>query len=136
MDWSHPDFRAGAMLEDGSAYGMVEAVRGVFREDDRLVLNGTPYHENLERGALVLTSGLGVLPRGIPIGHVDETAEVQGAWRKSYWMRPSVEPASVTHVLVAVAGAQEDVTPLWALDSLAADSTAEDGGATYIGPVR
>lgn len=122
MDWTHPDFRASAMLEDGSAYGMVENARGEFREDDRLVLNGTAYHENLTNGARVLTSGLGgTFPRGIPIGRIDGTAEVQGTWRKSYWLRPSVEPGSVTHVLVARGGAPRDVTEMWSVDSLAAD---------------
>jgi len=136
MDWSHPDFRVGAMLEDGSAYGMVEAVRGVFREDDRIVLNGTAYHENLARGALVLTSGLGVLPRGIPIGRVDETAEVEGTWRKSYWLRPSVETGSVTHVLVAVAGTANDVSELWAPDSLTVGQTDDESNPDFIGPRR
>lgn len=124
MDWTNPDFRASAMLEDGSAYGMVENSRGEFREDDRLVLNGTAYHENLARGARVLTSGLGgTFPRGIPIGLIDETAEVQGTWRKSYWMRPSVEPASVTHVLIAGLDAPADLEGLWPGDTIAASDS-------------
>jgi len=114
MDWTNPDFRVSAMLEDGSAYGMVENARGEFREADRLVLNGTAYHENLASGTRVLTSGLGgVFPRGIPVGTIDGTAEVEGTWRKSYWMRPAVEPGSVTHVLVAGMGAPVDVSGLW-----------------------
>jgi rod shape-determining protein MreC len=125
MDWTHPDFRAGAMLQDGSAYGMVENVRGQFREDDRLVLNGTAYHESLEMGGQVLTSGLGgTFPRGIPIGRLDGTAEVEGTWRKSYWLRPSVEPGSVTHVLIATVGASADVTEMWFGDTI---ETVDDG---------
>jgi rod shape-determining protein MreC len=132
MDWTHPDFRASAMLEDGSVYGMVENARGQFREDDRLLLNGTAYHENLARGAPVLTSGLGgTFPRGIPIGLIDETAEEQGTWRKSYWMRPSVEPASVTHVLVAAVDSPGDVANLWPSDTTTAtlEGTARDPGS-------
>jgi rod shape-determining protein MreC len=122
IDWTNADFRASAMLEDGSAYGLVENVRGEFREEDRLLLNGTAYYESLPVGARVLTSGFGgTFPRGIPIGDIDGTAEVEGQWRKSYWLRPSVEPAAVTHVLVAVAGAPQDATPLWAPDSVAVD---------------
>lgn len=137
MDWSHPDFRAHAMLVDGSSYGMVEAARGVFREEDRLILNGTAYHETLPRGQLVVTSGLGgTFPRGIPIGHLDETADVEGAWRKSYWMRPSVQPAAVTHVLVAVMGAPEDVTGFWPPDSVPPDATMGAGGGAVRGPDR
>jgi rod shape-determining protein MreC len=125
MDWTHPDFRASAMLEDGSAYGMVENARGEFREDDRLLLNGTAYHEDLASGARVLTSGLGgTYPRGIPIGLIDETAEEQGTWRKSYWMRPSVEPASVTHVLVAGTGAPAELEGLWPGDTTATTDSA------------
>jgi rod shape-determining protein MreC len=128
IDWTHPDFRAGAMLEDGSAYGMAENVRGEFREEDRLVLNGTAYHESLPNGARVLTSGFGgTYPRGIPIGVIDGTAEVEGTWRKSYWLRPSVEPAAVTHVLVATRGAPEDVAPIWPADGPAVDPELPPG---------
>jgi rod shape-determining protein MreC len=129
IDWTHPDFRVGAMLEDGSAYGMVENVRGEFREEDRLVLNGTAYHETMPNGSLVLTSGLGgTYPRGIPIGRIDGTAEVEGTWRKSYWLRPAVEPAAVTHVHVARRDAPPDVTPMWPGDSVAVDDTSAPGG--------
>ena len=131
MDWTAPDFRVSAMLEDGSAFGMVENARGEFREADRLVLNGTAYHENLASGTRVLTSGLGgVFPRGIPIGTIDGTAEVEGTWRKSYWMRPAVEPGSVTHVLVAGMGAPVDISELWPGDTLATprDENGRDPG--------
>lgn len=118
MDWTHPDFRASAMLADGTGFGMVENRRGDFREEDRLVLNGTAYYESVPSGVAVLTSGLGgMFPRGIPIGKVAGVAEVEGRWRKSYWLRPMVEPASVTHVLVAVGEAATDLSPAWPADS-------------------
>lgn len=128
MDWTHPDFRASAMIEDGSAAGMVENVRGEFREEDRLVLTGTAYHENLPVGSLVLTAGLGTYPRGIPIGRIDGTSEVEGGWRKSYWLRPTVDPSLVTHVLVATRTASRDALDLWSADSLSADSAELEGG--------
>ena len=119
MDWTHPDFRASAMLADGSAYGVVENRRGDFREADRLVLNGTAYYESIPRGMPVLTSGLGgVFPRGIPIGVVDEVADAEGRWRKSYYLRPMVSPSAVTHVLVAVGDGLQDLTPVWPPDSV------------------
>ena len=94
MDWTHPDFRASAMLADGTAFGMVETRRGDFREMDRMILNGTAYYESVPEGVAVLTSGLGgVFPRGIPIGTVDGVADVEGRWRKSYWLRPWCSPA-------------------------------------------
>jgi len=114
MDWTHPDFRASAMVAEGTAFGIVQNVRGAFREEDRLMLNGTAYHETLASGARVVTSGLGgVFPRGIPIGSVESTAEVQGTWRKSYWLLPAVEPGSVTHVLVQGTAGGEDLSSLW-----------------------
>jgi cell shape-determining protein MreC len=103
LDWSHPEFRASAMTADGLVFGIVEPHRGLFREQDRLMLDGTPYYERLEPGTQILTSGLGgVYPRGIPIGWVVELAEQENRWRKGYWLRPSVETGSVTHVLVVL----------------------------------
>jgi cell shape-determining protein MreC len=122
MDWTHPDFRAGAMTADGTTYGVVESRRGRFREEDRLVLNGTAFHTRLEDGTVVVTSGLGgVFPRGVPIGLVNGLAEAEGGWRKSYWLKPLAEPGTATHVLVAVgdlAGAPTDLTPIFPPDSV------------------
>ncbi len=119
MDWTHPDFRASAMLADGTGFGIVENRRGDFREADRLVLNGTAYYESVPSGVAVLTSGLGgVFPRGIPIGRIAGIAEVEGRWRKSYWLLPMVEPASVTHVLVAVGETATDLASAWPADSI------------------
>jgi rod shape-determining protein MreC len=101
QDWSHPDFRASAMTADGKTFGMVEPRKGDFREGDRLLLNAIPYHERLDSGTLITTSGLGgVFPRGIPIGEVDSLHQEEGGWRSEYWLRPIVELGSVFHVLV------------------------------------
>ena len=56
--------------------------------------------------------------RGIPIGRIDGLAEEQGDWRKSYWLAPVVEPGSATHVLVLTNRVDEDVSAVWALDSI------------------
>jgi rod shape-determining protein MreC len=131
IDWTSPDFRASAMLEDGTTFGIVENVRGASREEDRLLLNGIAYYATVTEGALVLTSGLGATyPRGIPIGTVEELAETQGEWLRSYWLRPAVEPGSVTHVLVETVEGPDDLLDLWIADSLeaaAADSAASAG---------
>ena len=119
MDWTHPDFRASAMLADGSGYGVVETRRGDFREEDQLVLNGTAYYESVPEGMPVLTSGLGgVFPRGIPVGAVAGVAEVEGRWRKSYYLRPMVHPSAVTHVLVKVSEGTVDLSGVWPPDSV------------------
>jgi rod shape-determining protein MreC len=106
LDWSHPDFRASAMTADEETFGMVEPSPGDFREGDRLLLTAIPYHELLEPGTLIVTSGLGgVFPRGIPIGEVMELKQVEGGWRSEYWLHPVVETGSATHVLVVRADA-------------------------------
>ena len=132
MDWTHPDFRASGMLANGGTSGLVENARGEFREEDRMLLNGTAYHEAVPQGSLVVTSGLGgMFPRGIPIGRIDATAEVQDSWRKSYWLRPMVDPGSVTHVLVETVGGGNDVTDLWV-----ADPGVDSASAVPTGTVR
>jgi rod shape-determining protein MreC len=103
LDWSHPDFRASAMAEDGSVYGIVEPLRGLFRENDRLLIDGIPFYEELEEGSLITTSGLGgIYPRGIPIGVVGGLYDEEGSWRTTYFLRPIVETGSVRHVLVVL----------------------------------
>ena len=99
MDWSHPDFRASAMTVDGDTYGIVSPWRGVFREEDRLTMDGTPFYSRLAEGTLVVTSGLGGV---FPIGAIEDLYEADAGWRKSYWVRPAVDPGSVIHALVGV----------------------------------
>lgn len=142
LDWSHPDFRASAMTEDGEVYGIVEPRRGLFREEDRLLLNGTPYYERLEPGTVITTSGLGgVYPRGIPIGVVEGVAEQEGRWRQAYWLRPVVETGSVNHVLVVLRdGVAEGILELFRTgpgdtlpeaprEEMDPDSPGREGGA-------
>lgn len=118
MDWTHPDFRASAMIVGTSIHGLVENRRGRFREDDRLLLNGVAYNEEVGAGALVVSSGLGMLPRGIPIGTVDVVADDEGAWRKSYWLIPVVQPGAATHVLVVRSDGDGDISEIWPNDAV------------------
>jgi rod shape-determining protein MreC len=115
MDWTHPEFRASAMTLDGAVYGIVQATRGLFREADRLLLDGIPFHQELAAGTPLVTSALGgVYPRGIPIGTVLEEAEARAGWRRSYWLTPYVSPGEATHVLVLVPNDEPvDLTDLW-----------------------
>lgn len=115
IDWSHPNFRVSAMTVDGEAYGIVEARRGRFREEDVLVLTGAPFHSDIRPGTRIVTSGRGELyPRGIPIGTVLGIEEADTGWRKSYVIRPAVRPEAAVTVLVARAGLQsDDVADLW-----------------------
>ncbi|MBT8488665.1 MAG: rod shape-determining protein MreC [Gemmatimonadetes bacterium] len=128
IDWSHPEFRASAMLADGLVYGLVENRRGAFREEDRLLLNGIPFNEPVAPASLVVTSGLGgIYPRGIPIGRLDALADQEGTWRKSFWLVPMVHPGAATHVLVLRGGGAGDVTEVWIADSPSGDSIATEG---------
>jgi rod shape-determining protein MreC len=105
MDLTHPQFRAAAMTVDGTSYGIVRATSGGFREADRLLLDGIPFHQELEPGTVLVTSGSGgVYPRGIRIGVVIEESEAQQGWKRSYWLRPFVFPGEATHVQVLVSG--------------------------------
>jgi len=110
LDWSHPEFRATAMTADGLIYGLVEPRAGAFIGGERLLLNAVAYHEKLDSGTLITTSGQGgVFPRGIPIGEVLELHQEEGRWRSEYWLRPVVETGQVTHVLVVRGDASEEL---------------------------
>lgn len=134
MDWSHPDFRASVMSEDGALYGIVGPEPATFGGAERLILTGIPYFNVLVDGTLVVTSGRGgVYPRGVPVGRVGGLAEVEEGWHRSYWVYPTVHPASVTHALVGVSDGTglEDDTDLSGLfpggTAPIPDSAREDG---------
>jgi len=108
MDWSHPEFAASAMSEDGLTYGIVEARRGAFREQDRLVFLHTPFNTVLDSGTHILTSGRGgVFPRGIPIGRIESVIEEEGGFERNYLVTPFVEPGEMTLVMVERADTDE-----------------------------
>ena len=101
IDWTHFQFRASAMTSDGSIYGLVRSDPGGFREADRLLIDGIPFHQQLNAGTVLVTSGLGgVYPRGIPIGEVSTEAESSLGWRRSYWVTPFVTPGEAVHVVI------------------------------------
>lgn len=120
IDWTHPEFRAGAMTADGDSYGVVEPRRGRFREEDALALVGTPFHNDIPAGTRVVTSGRGgVFPRGVPLGVVQGIEEADTGWRKSYLLRPTVRVQGVSHVLVTRFDSEtawlRDYSAVWAV---------------------
>ncbi len=125
MAWTHPDFRAGAMIEDSKVYGIVAARRGE-RSGDLMELRGVAYRDQLQPGARVVTSGLGgVFPRGIPIGTVQGILSESAGWERTYLVRPAVHPAEAAHVMIlSPARARDDLGPLFAPDSAARDDAA------------
>lgn len=125
IDWTNSDFRASAMTAEGDAYGIVESRRGRYREEDRLVLVGAPFHVDVRPGTRVVTSGRGgVYPRGILLGTVLGVEEADTGWRKSYLLLPAVRPEAITHVLVGIRSddGMEDLAPLWTGSTPAADT--------------
>ncbi|MBE22264.1 MAG: hypothetical protein CME22_01095 [Gemmatimonadetes bacterium] len=119
MDWTHFQFRASAMTKDGTVYGLVRADAGGFREADRLLIDGVPFHQELDSGVVLVTSGLGgVYPRGIPIGEISTEAESSLGWRRSYWVTPFVFPGEAVHaVVVSPSADQLSYEKLWDFSS-------------------
>jgi cell shape-determining protein MreC len=98
IDWTHPQFRASAMTSDGETFGILQP-RQRATEEPLLELTGTPFHSDLQPGDLLVTSGHGLYPRGIPVGRVVRPAG-EDQWQKSYVVRPIVSPGEMTYVLV------------------------------------
>jgi rod shape-determining protein MreC len=111
--FAHPDFRVSAMSADGSAFGIVQPhIPGSgtvnppqtgFQQSERwmLELRGVPFRSTLKPGAVVYSSGLGgIYPRGIPVGVVIGEIKTAEAWARTYLLRPSVNPAEISSVMV------------------------------------
>jgi rod shape-determining protein MreC len=133
IDWSHPQFRAGAMTADGDSYGVALARRGRFREEDALALEGAPFHNDIPAGTRVVTSGRGgVFPRGVLLGRVEGIEEADTGWRKTYLLRPSVRTQAISHVLVTVTDSEgalvRDYSDIWGVPA-PADTALQNAAA-------
>lgn len=115
LAWTHPDFRAGGMVDGQRVYGIVAARRGV-RSGELMELRGVAYRDQLPPGTPVVTSGLGgVFPRGVPVGTVQGILAEAAGWERTYLLRPAVHPAAVTHVMIlAPARSADTLTALFA----------------------
>ncbi len=124
--WTHPDFRAGAMVPDGRIFGVVSARRGAMA-GEVMELRGIPYRAALPPGTPVVTSGLGsVFPRGIPLGTVEGVLSESQGWERTYLLKPAVHPAEVSHVMVlSPARVADTLTAIF--DTLAATRRAPRG---------
>jgi rod shape-determining protein MreC len=109
--FAHPDFRVSAMSSDGSAFGIVQPhipgsgvpAQSSYVQSERwlLEMRGVPFRSTLKPGAVVYSSGLGgIYPRGIPVGVVLGEIKTAEAWARTYLLRPSVNPAEITAVMV------------------------------------
>lgn len=108
MVWSHSDFRASAMTEDGAVFGIVAPAGAAGPNQMLMELTGVPYREQVPEGTMVYTSGLGgIYPRGIPIGQVIAVGTEGEGWSRTYIVRPAVHPAAVSHVIVLLSDAPD-----------------------------
>ena len=100
LAWTHPDFRASAMVDGGDVYGIV-AARRESAAGEVMELRGVAYRDQLAPGTRVVTSGLGgVFPRGIPLGTVQGKLSESAGWERTYLLRPAVHPADASHVII------------------------------------
>jgi rod shape-determining protein MreC len=125
--FAHPDFRVSAMSADGSAFGIVQphlaksgttAPQSTYLASERwlLELRGVPFRSTLKPGAVVYSSGLGgIYPRGIPVGVVLGEVKTAEAWARTYLLRPAVNPAEISSVMVLTPQrATSGLTNVWA----------------------
>lgn len=135
--FAHPDFRVSAMSADGSSFGIVQphlaktgatAPQSSYLASERwlLELRGVPFRSTLKPGAVVYSSGLGgIYPRGIPVGVVLGEIKTAEAWARTYLLRPAVNPAEVSAVMVLTPQrATAGLTNVWA-DIGAVDSATK-----------
>jgi len=125
--FAHPDFRVSAMSADGSSFGIVQphlaktgtaTPQSSYLASERwlLELRGVPFRSTLKPGAVVYSSGLGgIYPRGIPVGVVLGEIKTAEAWARTYLLRPAVNPAEVSSVMVLTPQrATAGLTNVWA----------------------
>ncbi len=150
--FAHPDFRVSAMSADGSAFGIVQPHvtssstpqgQAYLRSERYLLeLRGVPFRASLKPGAVVYSSGLGgVYPKGIPVGIVlGELPQSSEPWARTYVLRPAVNPAELTSVMILIPQrTAKGVANVWAdvgaIDSatrsivIAGDSAARQAAA-------
>ncbi len=123
MLFSHPDFRLSAMTLDGTVFGIVYPHAGSGSAGYLLELRNVAFRTLLKPGTQIITSGLGgTFPRGVPVGTVMAEINTTEGWSRTYLLRPAVNPANVTSVMVMTPDrAQVSVGNAWA-DSATVES--------------
>jgi len=140
--WTHRDFRASAMTDDGNVFGIVRAHIAADEADDRrdapdtperylLELRGVAFRDTLRAGTRIATSGLGgIYPRGIPIGVVLGEIKTSEQWSRTYLVRPAVRPQDVTNVMILLPERTADsLDGVWSDEASAESMTRAIAGA-------
>ena len=119
--YSHPDFRVSAMSADSApAFGIVyphlDVRRGRLTERYLLELRNVPFRSTLKPGTPIFSSGLGGgWPRGVLIGNVVEEVKDSASWSRTYMVRPAVNPAHLSSVMILTAQRRsQGVGNIWA----------------------
>ena len=134
LAWTHPDFRASAMVEGERVYGIVAARRDG-ATGELMELRGIAYQQQLPAGTRVVTSGLGgVFPRGVPLGTVEGVLSEASGWERTYLLRPAVHPAEASHVMILERVRGGDTLSGQFTEGLGLDSAAPGGGAPPAAP--
>jgi rod shape-determining protein MreC len=101
ITWAHPDFRVSAVSADETAFGIVQPHLVSGPERYLLEMRGVPFRASLDSGALIVSSGLGgPFPRGIAIGTVIGEIPTTERWARTYLLKPSVLPSSLSAVVL------------------------------------
>lgn len=118
--YSHPDFRVSAMSMDsvpsfGIVYPHLDAGAERLGERYLLELRNVPGRNTLKPGTPIFSTGLGgAWPRGVLIGSVVSELSDSGSWMRTYILRPAVNPAHTTSVMVLTAPRRaQGVGNLW-----------------------
>jgi rod shape-determining protein MreC len=104
--YSHPDFRVSAMSMDsvpsfGIVYPHLDARGDRLAERYLLELRNVPSRNTLKPGTAIFSTGLGgAWPRGVLIGTVVRELSDSGSWMRTYIVRPAVNPAHTTSVMI------------------------------------
>jgi rod shape-determining protein MreC len=123
ITWAHPDFRVSAVSADETAFGIVQPHLVSGPERYLLEMRGVPFRASLDSGALIVSSGLGgPFPRGVAIGTVIGEIPTTERWARTYLLKPSVLPSSLSAVvLLRPERVTAGVGSVWT-DATAADS--------------
>lgn len=119
--YSHPDFRVSAMSADsvpafGIVYPHLDVRPGRLAERYLLELRNVPFRSELKPGTPLYSSGLGgAWPRGVLIGTIMEEVRESESWSRTYIVRPAVNPAYLTSVMILTAERRsQGVGNIWA----------------------
>lgn len=118
ITFNHVDFRVSAMTADGNAFGIVAAHLGGNTADRYLLeMRGVPFRAQVKPGTWVYSSGLGgVYPRGVPVGVVLREIGTAEGWARTYLLRPAVNPADVSAVMILdPQRARDSLGGVWAI---------------------